>query len=95
MPENLVSVTANSHIAEGILGALIVVVSFLFKRSINHQDTKIEENRREIRAVSERNYKDIQSINERNRQTDQNIAEIHSNLSFIKGYLTNKDSENP
>ena len=95
MPENLVNATANSHIAEGILGALIVAVSFLFKRSLNHQDKRIEDNRQEIRAVSERHYEDIKAINKRNIKTDQNIAEIHSNLSFIKGYLTQKDADSP
>ena len=95
MPDRIVKMVSDSHTVETILGALMIAVSFLFKRALSAQDKKIEDNRREIREVNERNRKDIQDLHDRNRQTDQNIAEIHSNLSFIKGYLTNSDSENP
>ena len=84
MSDNLVNATSSGHLAEGILGVLLLIVSFLFKRSLNHQDNKIEDNRREIQAVIERN-----------RETDKNIAEIHSSLSFLKGYIIKSESENP
>jgi len=83
MPDELMTIAATTnHFGEIILGGLIVIVSFLFKRAIKTQDQKVEENRREIRA-----------INKRNRQTDQHIAAIHSDLSFIRGVITQKSGD--
>jgi hypothetical protein len=82
MPDNLVKLVSAPHTGEILLGALIVMVSYLFKRAVRTQDQKIEDNRREIKA-----------INKRNRQTDQHIAAIHSDLSYIRGVLTQKTND--
>ena len=95
MSDDLVVVTANSHIIETILGALMIAVSFLFKRALSAQDKKIEDNRREIRLVNEKNQKELKDIHDIIRQTDHYLSDIQSDVAFIRGKLANNGSENP
>lgn len=81
MQDALVKVAADStYISEFILGALFIMVTFLSRRELKNQDRKIEVNNRAIR-----------DIDKRSRKTDQHIAEIHSDLSYIRGVLDRKN----
>ena len=93
MSDNFVNATSSGHLAEGILGVLLLIVSFLFKRSLNYQDNKIEDNRREIKLVSEKYQKELKDIYDIIRQTDHYISDIQSDVAFIRGKMTNKDSD--
>ena len=98
MPDKLVDLAANAEYGEIVLGAILALLAFLFKRAIHAQDEKIRQNSEEIEQLRLETDGKINQVAEsvktltnevstQSIKTAENFGEVKKQLGEIIGMM--------